>query len=77
MSFVVAHEAAPADESAEDALDDPASRNDIKPWLGGGPAEDLDDEVEATGLLNELCAIVSAVGEDVLHERPALADRVE
>ena len=72
--LVVAHETAPAGHPAEGALDHPSARQNLEALLVVGPADDLDDEVEIGGLVHEFQPVVGAVGEQVLHPGPALAD---
>src|ERR1700738_1142566 len=75
--FVIADEAAISYEPAEAALDHPAAGNDLEPWISVGSAYDLDHEIEESRLVEESATIVGAIGEEVLHPRPALADRIE
>jgi bifunctional DNA primase/polymerase-like protein/D5-like protein/primase-like protein len=75
--FVVAHEASPAGQPAEGALDDPAPRQDFEARLGVEAADDLNDEVEEGSLVQEPSSVIGPVGEQMLDPGPALADGVE
>lgn len=66
--LVIADEAAPACHPSERALE--AS-------LIIGPGNDLDDEVEVSGLVHQFRPVIGAVGEEMLHPRPSLADGVQ
>jgi len=74
-ALVVAHEATIAGEPPEGAFDHPAARDDLEAELAVGPPDDLDDEVEEGSLVEQVAAVIGAVGEEVLDLRPALADR--
>ena len=75
--LVVAHQASPAREPAEGALYHPAPRQRLEARLVVDAANDLDDEVEESGLVHELRPVIGAVREQVLEPRPALADGIE
>src|ERR1700744_109147 len=73
----VADEATPADHPSESALDHPSARQHLKARLAIDAAHDLDDEVEERRLVEQLGAVVSAVGKQVLDPRPAFADGLQ
>lgn len=61
-SFVVAHEAAPAREPAEGALNHPTPRQHLQAGLGVDAARHFDEEIEETGLVQHLPRMVGTVG---------------
>ena len=75
--LVVAYEASPSHHPAEGAFHDPAPWQNLEPFLVIGSADDLNDEVEIGGLVHQLKAVIGAIGEEMLHPRPALADRFQ
>src|SRR5918999_347724 len=76
-ALVIAHQASVAHEPAEGTFNNPAARDHLEAWLGIQPPDDLDHEVEESGLVEQLAPVVGAVGEEVLHPGPALADRFQ
>lgn len=77
MSFIVADEAAVSGQPSDAALDHLAAQDCLKSWGDVGAADDLADEVEKSGFVEQLAAVVGGIGEEVLHSRPAPADGVE
>lgn len=57
VGFVVAGETAVMHEPAEGPLDDPASRNHLKAFLGGVEAGDFDIDAQAGAVVDDLGAI--------------------
>ena len=68
----VSDEAAPADQPAERALDDPPARQHLEPRFAIDAAHDLEDEVDERRLVEQLGAIVGAVSE----QRLPIASRI-
>src|SRR5260370_8920345 len=75
--LVVADEATPPCHPAEGSFDNPAPGENVEPFGSFDPAHDFDDELQAGGLVHQLCPIISAVGEEMFDPRPALADRID
>lgn len=73
----VADKSPPSDQPAEGALDDPPARQRLEPRFGIDAAHDLYDKIEERGLVEQLGAIIGAVGEKILDPRPSFADRVQ
>lgn len=77
VALVVAHETTPTNHPAKSPLHDPAARDDLEAGFLVGAADDLDDEVKECGFVHEPAPVISAVGEEVLEPRPALADGID
>lgn len=52
--LIVAHEAPPAGHPAEGAFDHPSARQNLEALLVVAAADDLDGEIEESGLIHEL-----------------------
>src|SRR5450755_245067 len=75
--LIVAHETSPTRHPAECSLDDPTARQHPETLLVVRSADDLDHEVEICGFVHELQSVIGAVGEQMLHPGPALADALQ
>ena len=75
--FVVADEAAPSGHPTEGSFDDPPSLNDFEARLRIDPSDHFDDEVKEGGLVHQLSAVVSAVGEEMLDPGPSFSQPPE
>src|SRR5262245_39203828 len=73
--LIVAHQAAPPDEPADRALDDPPPWHNLEAWIAVEPTNDRDDEAEKGGLVQQRGAVIGAVGKQMLEPRPAFADK--
>jgi hypothetical protein len=75
--LVIAHEPAPACHPAESAFYDPAPRQHFEARVFVGSAYDLQHEVPKHSFVEQLGAVIGAIGKQMLEPRPALADSVE
>src|ERR1700756_2424618 len=73
----IADEPSPPDQPPKRPLDDPSARQRLETWLTVDAAHDFDDKIKERGLVEQLGAIVGAVGEQMLDPRPAFADRIQ
>lgn len=74
VAFVIAHEAPPSDHPTEAALDHLTERQELEACLQFVAMDHLQDEVEIGGLVHPFQPVMGAVGKEVLHPRPTLAD---
>ena len=75
--FIIAHEPAPACHPAKGMFDHPTSRQYFEAWVFVGSAHDLQHEVSERGFVEQLGAVIGAIGEQVLEPGPALADGIK
>jgi hypothetical protein len=74
--FRIAEERMSENHSAEAVLDHSAALHDFEAWLIVDPSSDLHDAAKDGSLVQEFGAIVGAVGEQMLHPQPTLADGI-
>lgn len=74
--LVVTDQPAVSCQPAERPLHDPATGQDLETGRVAAP-DDLDDEIEEHRLVEHLPPVIGAIGEQVLHPGPALAECVE
>src|SRR5580700_1070387 len=75
--LVIAYETPPSCSPAECSFDDPAPVQDLKTLGAVGSLDDLDREVEESGLVHEFCAVIGAVSEQMPEPGPAFANGIE
>src|ERR1700727_1825254 len=75
--FVVTDEASPAGHPSEGSFNHPSARQDGEAFGSFDATDDLDGELQESGLVHQLCPVIGAVGEEMLYPGPALADRIQ